>query len=96
MKGEIQGGGVETPSELFIFTILNLLTDIKIKYNENIVGYIISHKNNLNMQIFCAKMCYLNFFALPPPPPSPGPPPLALARKCSWLHYFSLGDRRCE
>ena len=39
-----------------------MLTDIKIKYNENIVGYIISHKNNLNRQIFCAKMCILIFF----------------------------------
>ena len=47
-------GGLRTPLELSIFPILYFLTDINIKYNENIVGYIISHKNHLNSQIFCA------------------------------------------
>ena len=62
MEGEFQG--VRPSSELCIFPILIFLTDIKIKHNKNIVGYIISHKNHLNRQIFCAKMCYLKFFAL--------------------------------
>ena len=35
--------------ELCILPILNyLLTELKIKYNDKIVGYIISHKNHLN------------------------------------------------
>ena len=46
-----------SPSELCILPILNFLTDIKIKNIENIVGYIFSHKNHLNRQIFCAKKC---------------------------------------
>ena len=41
MEGKFRG--IETPSELCILPILNFLTDIKIKYYENIVGYIISH-----------------------------------------------------
>ena len=37
----------------------------QIKCIENIVGYIISHKNHLNRQIFCAKTnVLLEFFAL--------------------------------
>ena len=45
-------GGIQ---ELCILSILNLITDIKIKYNENIVGDIISHKNHVNRQLFCAQ-----------------------------------------
>ena len=59
--GEIQGG-LRPPSELCILQILDFLTDIKIKYNENIVGYIILHKNHLNSDIFFAKNVLLEFF----------------------------------
>ena len=62
MKGEIRGGGLKPPTELCILPILNIVTNIKIKYNENIVGYIISHKNHLNRQIFCAKNVLLESF----------------------------------
>ena len=47
MEGK-NSGGLRPQSELCILPILNFLTDIKIKYDENIVGYIISHKNHLN------------------------------------------------
>ena len=36
--------------------------DFQIKYNENIVGYNISHKNHLNRQIFCAKKYFTCIF----------------------------------
>ena len=38
MEGQ-NSGGLKPPSELCILPILNFLTDIKIKYNENIVAY---------------------------------------------------------
>ena len=47
--------GLKPPSELCILPILNFLADIKIKYDENIVCYIISHKSHLNSQISCPK-----------------------------------------
>ena len=52
---EAKDSGVRPASELCILPIFNFITDIEIKYNKNIVGYIISNKNHLNRQIFCAK-----------------------------------------
>ena len=39
--GEIEGEGLRPPSELCIFPLLNFLTGIKIKYNENTVRLIV-------------------------------------------------------
>ena len=48
---------------MYFANIHNFLTD----NNENIVGYIISHKNRLNSRIFCAKNQLLEIFVLPLP-----------------------------
>ena len=77
-------GGLRSPSELCILPILNFLTDIKIKYNENIVGYIISHKNHLNSQIFCAKNVLLEICYTVPPWFENSP----LGLKSSWKYNF--------
>ena len=67
-------GGLRPLSELYILPILllfvvvpslpilNFLTDIKIRYNEDIVGYIISYKH------LCAKNILLDLFLQCPPP----------------------------
>ena len=87
----IIGGGFNKGEGKFILPMLNFLTDIKMKYNENY----------LNEQILYAKNVLLEIIrSVPPPPP---PPPLAWkcptplfgeAKEGHWPHLETEGVKK--